>query len=277
MASVFLHWFKPSPKEAVGIEDQFNLLIQLALDVWLTLCQGATEPADGQVAFMRQLHESSFRAAQCSGSGVEQSQSTADQPLNEATEAVSGIVRRPAFVGSHISSIFISSLLTKRPYSSLALCMNSELRRFGICIVLGKCHFAEPWKAALESMIFDLLINMQEVSFLAAQSPFSQPWLPSITVFHDVQPGTEASHTPSLSATQWGEEKGEKKILLGTSPNEQINASVPQGMQEWVGVYWDPEDQAKAFTQKQLPQSMNRSLFTLAQQYISLEPHWAEL
>lgn len=39
----------------------------------------------------------------------------ADRPLNEATEAVSGIVRRPAFVGPHISSIFISSLLTKAP------------------------------------------------------------------------------------------------------------------------------------------------------------------
>lgn len=34
--------------------------------------------------------------------------------LNETTEAVSGIVRRPVFVGPHISSIFISSFLTNR-------------------------------------------------------------------------------------------------------------------------------------------------------------------
>lgn len=41
---------------------------QLATHVWLTHCQGATEGADGQVAFMRQLHQSSFRVAQSSGS-----------------------------------------------------------------------------------------------------------------------------------------------------------------------------------------------------------------
>lgn len=68
------------------------------------------------------------------------------------------------------------------------------------------------------------------------------------------------------------EKKRGRKILPGTSPNEQINASVPQEMQERGRIYWDPKDQAKALTQKQLPQSMNRSLFTLAQQYISLEP-----
>lgn len=41
---------------------------QLATRVWLTHCQGATEGTDGQVAFMRQLHESSFSVAQSSAS-----------------------------------------------------------------------------------------------------------------------------------------------------------------------------------------------------------------
>lgn len=74
--------------------------------------------------------------------------------------------------------------------------------------------------------------------------------------------------------------KGGEKILPCTSPNEQINASVPQEMEagERERSYWYPKDQAKTLTQSHLPRAMNRSLFNLAQQYLGPgASHWAEL
>lgn len=57
------HWIQPYSRLSSlfrGNQRNSNGPNQLATRVWLTHCQGATEGADGQVAFMRQLHESSF-------------------------------------------------------------------------------------------------------------------------------------------------------------------------------------------------------------------------
>lgn len=70
-------------------------------------------------------------------------------------------------------------------------------------IVRDKCH--APSSPLNPSLLLDLQICLRINYFFqiaAAQSPFSQLPLPSITVFHDVQSGREASHTPSLSGTQ---------------------------------------------------------------------------
>lgn len=63
----------------------------------------------------------------------------------------------------------------------------------------------------------------------AHSSSFFQLPLLSITVFMKCS-GGERPATPLYWVALNGEKKGGRKIPLGTSPNEQINASVPQEM-----------------------------------------------
>lgn len=94
--------------------------------------------------------------------------------------------------------------------------------------------------------------------------PFLSSSFP-LSLFFMMCSGGERPATPLRWVALNEEKKGGRKILPGTSPNEQINASVPQemgeGERERERSYWDPKDQAKTLTQKQLPHAMNRSLF----------------
>lgn len=156
--------------------------------------------------------------------------------------------------------------------NSISVSSAPSSRVLGFASFWANVILPAPWEAALESMIFDLLINMQEVLFSYCPIPLFSALASLHYCFSRCAAGDRGQPHPFTEWHSMRRRKGREEILLGTSPNEQINASVPQGMQEWGRIYWDPEDQAKAFTQKQLPQSMNRSLFTLAQQYISLKP-----
>lgn len=115
---------RPFLKET--IETPFTWASQLASQLWLTHCQGATEGADGQVAFMRQLHESSFSGAQFSQRRLrvaEQSSPTSSSELIHGGHAwhceTASVCSATYF--QHIYQLPLYATL----YSVLALCMNS--------------------------------------------------------------------------------------------------------------------------------------------------------
>lgn len=271
---------RPFLKET--IETPFTWASQLASQLWLTHCQGATEGADGQVAFMRQLHESSFSGAQFSQRRLR----VAEQSLpTSSSELIHGGHAWHCETASVCSSTYFQHIyqlpLYATLYSVLALCMNSinnpaglSLRVSGLAL-LGTNVIPSPptlqplgdsSEATLESMIFHLLMNMQV--FL---SPSPCPILLFSTAPVSLYPcfswcAVRERGQPHPFA-EWHSKrrrKGEGKIRPGTSPNEQINASVPEEterVRKREGSYWDLRDQAKTLTQKQLPQAMNRSLF----------------
>lgn len=122
-----------------------------------------------------------------------------------------------------------------------------------------------PAEQPRNQWFFDSLMNMQEVFLSASRCPiplFSSSRFPPLLFFMMCSRG-ERPATPLRWVALNEEKKRGRKILPGTSPNEQINASVPQERREGEREksYWDPEDQAKTLAQKQLPHALNRSLF----------------
>lgn len=130
---------------------------------------------------------------------------------------------------------------------------------------------------ALESLIFDLLMNMQGVLLLASPCPI--PLFLTHTLFHHCfswcAVGERGQPHPSTEWHSMSRRKGEEKsCLVLPLMSKSMHLSLKRGKgRKREGCYWDPKDQAKTLTQKQLPHAMNRSLFfNSAQQYISPEP-----
>lgn len=212
--------------------------------VWLTHCRGATEGADGQVAFMRQLHESSFRVAQSSGS---ESLRTAFQPF--LTEWIhghcAGHYETACVTGStyyqHLSPFVYTHHWL---YVDIPELIPLNLRVPGL-IVEDKCHtpshpsptVTSRWGLWSSTGIYDffaLLMNMQDVAYLSSSLPnppfLNSGWPPSL--FFMMCSQGERPATPLSWVALNEEKKRGRKILPGPFPNEQINASVLQEMRE---------------------------------------------
>lgn len=137
-------------------------------------------------------------------------------------EAVSGIVRQPAFVGPHISSIFISSLLTKPPYSSLALCMNS----ISDCLApsSGVLGFASFWANVISPCTLRSSLGINDFwfadkyarspLFLLPNPPFLSPGSPPLLFFMMCSRGQRPATPLHWVALNEEKKRGRKKSCL---------------------------------------------------------------
>lgn len=194
--------------------------------------------------------------------------------LNETTKAVLGIMGQLLLLVPHITGMYITFISHHWLFVEYPVVISLNLRVSGL-IAQGKCHtrtLPSPTVTSRQSLqssfviddfffFFGLLMNMQDVSYLSSSLP-NPPFLnsswPPLLFFMMCSQG-ERPATPLSWVALNEEKKRGRKILPGPFPNEQINASVLQEMQEGEGrqrSYWDSKAQAKMLTQKQLPHAI---------------------
>ena len=199
-----------------------------------------------QVAFMRQLHERAFSGAQWSRRLLWVAEQCLPTSCTELIHQAWYCETASVCSSTYFQQIY--QLTHCLPlYSSVALCMNSISDSLQLTLRVSRlallgtnvlylpplqhlATYTKSCRAALESMIFHYLMNMQ-VFLFAGPFPillFSAP-ASLITVFMMCS-GGERPATPLHWVALNEEKKKGRKILPGTSPNEQINASVPQEM-----------------------------------------------
>lgn len=131
-------------------------------------------------------------------------------------------------------------------------------------------------RAALESVIFDLLMNMQQVFLSPSRCPI--PLFSTAAClyfcFSRCAVGERGQPHPSAEWHSMRRRKGEgKSCLVLPLMSKSMHLSLKRW--EWVkkrDAIGTPRTRPKHSSQKQLPHAMNRSLFNLAQQYIGPEP-----